>query len=407
MAYDAWGKRLNANGTTDPNGALNPASTDRGYTGHEHLDELGFVHMNGRIYDPLLGRFLSPDPHIQAEELLQNYNRYSYVLNNPLRYTDPSGEFWQIPVFIIGMALAASNNKDLKLIGSMMMMAAMMVGTGTEQGLLVQALGKPGAAFVAATVSTSISTGSLSQGLKSGAFAAAFSYVGGLENLELAEKVVAHAVLGCAQQAASGGQCGPGAAAAAFGKIVSNADVFKETSPSLTQAVATVVAGGTVSVIGGGKFANGAAQAAFGYLFNCVASGCQGKVATLAKALSNEQSAATLRFFNPTDPTPPTPDQISRDAKELSADYIVTATEIQQQGNILQPLTSGVPTTSTVGAAIKAARSFFGFGKVETWDWSSDVDQFSKQLSDRFGAAARNGPGLTFKTRYLELKNGQ
>ncbi len=88
MAYDAWGKRMQPNGTADPDGQLNPASTDRGFTGHEHLDELGFVHMNGRIYDPLLGRFLSPDPHIQDEGLLQNYNRYSYVLNNPLRYTE-------------------------------------------------------------------------------------------------------------------------------------------------------------------------------------------------------------------------------------------------------------------------------------------------------------------------------
>jgi RHS repeat-associated protein len=67
------------------------ATTDRGYTGHEHLDNLGIIHMNGRVYDPVLGRFLSPDPYVQAPRDGQSLNRYSYVRNNPLRYTDPSG----------------------------------------------------------------------------------------------------------------------------------------------------------------------------------------------------------------------------------------------------------------------------------------------------------------------------
>jgi len=148
MAYDAWGKRMQPNGTADPDGQLNPASTDRGFTGHEHLDELGFVHMNGRIYDPLLGRFLSPDPHIQDEGLLQNYNRYSYVLNNPLRYTDPSGEvWWHVAAFIVGAALASSNNRDLKIVGTFLMMWALGPGVGTEAGLLMQAGASKGLAY--------------------------------------------------------------------------------------------------------------------------------------------------------------------------------------------------------------------------------------------------------------------
>ena len=49
--------------------------------------------MNGRIHDPVLGRFMTPDPYIQSPDNLQSYNRYSYVLNNPLMYTDPSGYF--------------------------------------------------------------------------------------------------------------------------------------------------------------------------------------------------------------------------------------------------------------------------------------------------------------------------
>src|SRR4030095_7752991 len=65
----------------------------REYTGHETIPNVGLVNMNGRVYDPVLGRFLSPDPNVQFGGNLQSFNRYSYVLNNPLRYTDPTGYF--------------------------------------------------------------------------------------------------------------------------------------------------------------------------------------------------------------------------------------------------------------------------------------------------------------------------
>lgn len=67
--------------------------TLRGFTGHEGVDHADIIHMNGRIYDPTLGRFLQADPHIQSPNNSQSYNRYPYVLNNPLSYTDPSGYF--------------------------------------------------------------------------------------------------------------------------------------------------------------------------------------------------------------------------------------------------------------------------------------------------------------------------
>ena len=267
LAFDAWGKRMQPNGTADPDGQLNPASTDRGFTGHEHLDELGFVHMNGRIDDPLLGRFLSPDPHIQDEGLLQNYNRYSYVLNNPLRYTDPSGEvWWHVAAFIVGAALASSNNRDLKIVGTFLMMWALGPGVGTEPGLLMHAGASKGLAYsLAAGISNTIAYGP-EAGLKAGAFAAAFVFVGAnIPGAMSPERIIAHAVLGCVQQASSGGQCGPGAAAAAFGKIATG---LTQGLGEAAQFAVTTVVGGTVSVIGGGKFANGAAQAGFGYLFN-------------------------------------------------------------------------------------------------------------------------------------------
>ena len=79
--------------------------TDRGYTFHEHLEPFGLINMNGRVYDPVLARFLSPDPYVQAPDYTQNFNRYSYCLNNPFKYTDPSGELFGIDdAIIIGAA---------------------------------------------------------------------------------------------------------------------------------------------------------------------------------------------------------------------------------------------------------------------------------------------------------------
>jgi RHS repeat-associated protein len=68
---------------------------DRGYTLHEHMPVFGLMHMNGRLYDPQVGRMLSTDNNVQDPANGQNYNRYTYVLNNPLKYNDPTGEVYQ------------------------------------------------------------------------------------------------------------------------------------------------------------------------------------------------------------------------------------------------------------------------------------------------------------------------
>jgi RHS repeat-associated protein len=97
LAFDPWGKRryiMTNPGAPDDADAIVGIKTDRGYTMHEHLDEMALVHMNGRIYDPRIARFLSADPIIQAPYNLKAYNRYSYVWNNPLRLWDPTGYFW-------------------------------------------------------------------------------------------------------------------------------------------------------------------------------------------------------------------------------------------------------------------------------------------------------------------------
>lgn len=69
-----------------------PTTAQRhGYTAHEHIDTVGLINMNGRIFNPVIGRFMSPDPNVFYPENPQDFNRYSYVHNNPLSFVDPSG----------------------------------------------------------------------------------------------------------------------------------------------------------------------------------------------------------------------------------------------------------------------------------------------------------------------------
>lgn len=87
-SYDAWGKQTVTDTKDDMHLLL------RGYCGHTMLNEFDLIDMKGRLYDPVVGRFLSPDNYVQLPDNSQNYNRYSYCLNNPLKYTDSSGEFF-------------------------------------------------------------------------------------------------------------------------------------------------------------------------------------------------------------------------------------------------------------------------------------------------------------------------
>ena len=94
MSYDAWGRRRNIDGSDDSWGSLGTIKNDQdnsGYTGHEQMDQLGLVHMNARLYDPITGRHVSADPTIPDPKDQQAFNRFSYVLNNALAYTDPTG----------------------------------------------------------------------------------------------------------------------------------------------------------------------------------------------------------------------------------------------------------------------------------------------------------------------------
>lgn len=100
-SFDAWGRTRDIN-TWQPDQVMqwgsgvqfNPGwMVDRGYTFHEHYWENGIINMNGRLYDPLVGRMFSPDPYIPDGTNSQDYNKYIYARNNPMKYIDPDGNF--------------------------------------------------------------------------------------------------------------------------------------------------------------------------------------------------------------------------------------------------------------------------------------------------------------------------
>ncbi len=95
LAFDAWGKRRNTNWTADGTDQRFTDSQwlERGFTGHEHLDNVRLIHMNGRLEDPVLGRMLTPDPVMGSLLDPQTLNPYSYVANDPTSRFDPSGYF--------------------------------------------------------------------------------------------------------------------------------------------------------------------------------------------------------------------------------------------------------------------------------------------------------------------------
>jgi RHS repeat-associated protein len=92
FSFDAWGRRRDKDDWSYTLTSEPALFADRGFTAHEFLSDFNLYNMNGRLYDPVVGRFLSPDPFIADPSFSQSYNRYAYALNNPLKYNDPNGE---------------------------------------------------------------------------------------------------------------------------------------------------------------------------------------------------------------------------------------------------------------------------------------------------------------------------
>lgn len=161
LSYDAWGNLRNP--TTWSGSFTGTPKFDRGYTGHEHLANYKLINMNGRMYDPLMCCFLSVDSYVQDPGNAQNFNRYAYCLNNPLKYTDPDGEWVQLVVagLIGGTVNWLANGAELSWKG------LAYFGIGAAAGVLGAAAG--------GAVAGAMELGGFVSGLASGAVGGASS----------------------------------------------------------------------------------------------------------------------------------------------------------------------------------------------------------------------------------------
>jgi RHS repeat-associated protein len=320
-AYDPWGKRRYANGAIDPanaligdyhGGAPDAANgTDRGFTGHEHLDDLGVIHMNARLYDPLIGRFMQGDPVVGDPFDIQTYNAYSYVYNRPLNTVDADGKCPVCAAFIIGALVARAagiiDQQQMRMVISIAV-AAWIGPMGAQTGWL-------GAGHAAATgfVSGAIASGDLKGGVQGAFSGAVFFGIGqaatqlaGAENMKNGTgawsnnglgRAAMHAAGGCVTSVAGGGNCGTGAMTAGVGKALGGALNGTTNGPLGTFTAAMI--GGTLSVVGGGKFASGAQTGAFQYLFNkCASRPGSCEFGEWQRAIEERWRAATVPLNN-------------------------------------------------------------------------------------------------------------
>jgi len=248
------------------------------FTGHESLDDVGLIHMNGRVYDPELGRFISPDPIIQAPDNSQSFNRYSYVFNNPLAFTDPSGylslsDAWQVVLI--------SNPATILFSDPAKRFFATHAWAQQAGSVVAGASGNPGMVAAWAAYCAYLNGGNpVKAAIIAGATAYAFQAAGegiaaenvtragaGMESMAWYEEAFVHGVVGGITTGAAGGDARVGFASAFIGKSTTVATRDQGMHVALRGTIA-VVTGGITAEMGGGKFKNGAATALMGFMFN-------------------------------------------------------------------------------------------------------------------------------------------
>ncbi|WP_262461042.1 RHS repeat-associated core domain-containing protein [Alloalcanivorax balearicus] len=310
--YDPWGRpRKDVDWTAISDAAWfgmerAEKATSKGYTGHEMLDDVGIIHMGGRIYDPTISRFLSADPVIKGLDQVESYNRYSYALNNPMSITDPSGYSWLsktwkklrnsikkrmgivLAVFNPQMAIAEVTSryagKEMARFAARNKFAGEVFGIVGMAGCGVFTGGAGAAGCLSAYQSWAagaVAYGSgapIEKALLAGAKSAALAY---------ADAGVAGAI-GDLRLGWTGSGLAHGARGAAFARL-RGSDVRSGVIGGMTQgmlgdrikgwtdgdrvsgtALAALISGAT-SEVTGGKFLVGAATGAMGYIFNDMA----------------------------------------------------------------------------------------------------------------------------------------
>ncbi|TQF70187.1 SpvB/TcaC N-terminal domain-containing protein [Pseudoalteromonas luteoviolacea] len=235
------------------------SSNFKAYTGHEPValgGEKRIIHMNGRIFDADTGRFMQADPFVQAPTNLQNYNAYSYVLNNPLSYTDPSGYlFKKVHDF-------SKKIRRQVIRGASKVFGAQVVSI---VGNILTVFCGPAQAACAAAWNyefTRAMGGSVSQALKAGLTAAVTAGAGQSIGFQsYSAQFVFDGVVGGIMADVNGGNFGHAFWAAGLNTLLGGGGNY--TQNPITNVVISAAVGGTISEVTGGKFRNGAYSAAF------------------------------------------------------------------------------------------------------------------------------------------------
>ena len=290
LSYDAWGKQRNATTGADAACGTITSPTTKGFTNQEQMPGSCLVNLSARLYDSEIGKFLTPDPVVGDIFVLNGFNPYAYVLNNPLSFTDPTGLcflgcFWKSGIFKAIVAIA--------------------VAVVFQQWGVIPALLGESAAFATSAIGMIVNgailggiTGGISGGtLKSiglGMFQGAlFAQAGNLLDVDGvtllgssdAAAFIAHGLVGGIVSVAGGGDFGSGFLAGGISSLGSAS--FLNLHDVAANTAIHALLGGIGAELGGGKFANGAATGAFGYLFNAEAHKLSRKACVLASGGCN------------------------------------------------------------------------------------------------------------------------
>jgi RHS repeat-associated protein len=296
LRFDPWGKRLPPGDKVEKE-KEHYYTYKNGFTGHDHLDNIGFVHMGGRVFDPAVALFTRADPINQCLEATNCYNRYLYCIGNPLKYTDPTGlifgkigKWFGNQVKKVGSWLDKNvwqpvgkflekHWKTIVVITVAVVVSVVTFGAATPamSGMAAGILAGAASGAVAAGTATALNGGNLSQvleamfiggvkGALSGAFFGAAGAIG--QGWGIVGQAAAYGVAGGFNSMMNGESFGSGFLTGSFTRFMSpiSNSIQGFTGAGATRTVLAALVGGTASVIGGGKFANGAVSGALSRL---------------------------------------------------------------------------------------------------------------------------------------------
>lgn len=261
QSYDPWGRMRNADGSPDTVCGLPDASqSTRGFTGQEQMARVCLVNLNARIYDPTLGRFLSPDSVTQDLYNLQVLNRYSYCGNNPLSFTDPSGNIFGVDDLIVAAVVltVAASALHIPVLGDIAVIAA-SIACGPAGPLCAGASSAAQAGMNGGHIGDILSAFALTA-----AQAGMMQGIGGM-HMSLPGRALMAGMVGGMFSAAQGGNFGSGFLAAGVSMLAAPTVGTIAHGNVLAGTLISAVIGGGASVLGGGKFMNGAVTGAFAY----------------------------------------------------------------------------------------------------------------------------------------------